>query len=64
MIDMDDPKQRRDFLIHYARVNLKEAGRRREDRASSCVLIGWAAKARREAASIDVTPAQGDLFAE
>jgi hypothetical protein len=64
MIDHADPIQRRAFLIHYARVMLTEAkARRHKHKSFARHLIASASKARREAAQIDVTPAQGRLFA-
>ena len=63
MIDRSDPAQNRAFLIHYARVMLTEAkARRNKHKTFARHLIASAAKARREAAQIDVTPAQKDLF--
>jgi hypothetical protein len=54
------PAERRAFLIYYAKVNLREARARRQDRNFSALLLGWAAKARREAMTI--RPRQADLF--
>lgn len=56
------PSERKAFLIYYAKVNLAEARRRRRDRGFSATLIGWAAKARCEAAGIDTTLVQRVLF--
>jgi hypothetical protein len=57
------PSERRAFLIHYARVMLTEAkARRNKHKSFARHLIASAAKARRNAAEIDVTPAQGSLF--
>lgn len=52
----------RAFLIHYARVMLNEARARRSDRSFSFFLLAAAARARREAAAIDLRPRQADLF--
>lgn len=62
MIDRTDPAQNRAFLLHYARVNLTEARRRRHQRGFSATLLEWAAKARREAAAIVLAPVQGEFF--
>ena len=60
----ETPEQRRAFLIHYARVMLTEAkARRHKHKSFARHLIASAAKARREAADLDTTPAQKDLFA-
>lgn len=63
MTDHADPAQRRAFLIHYAKISLSEARRRRHQRGFAAWLLKCAQKARREAAQIDVTPAQGRLLA-
>lgn len=58
------PQERRAFLIYYARVNLREARNRRKSQpAFADTLLGWAIKARIQAAAIDTRPAQADLFA-
>ena len=58
------PQERRAFLIHYAKVMLTEAkARRHKHKSFARHLIASAAKARREAAMIDTSPAQKDLFA-
>lgn len=58
------PAERRDFLLYYARVLLREArARRRQGRHGfDHTLLDWAGNARREAAAIDLTPAQGVLL--
>lgn len=56
------PAEQREFLIYYAKVLLREARARRHQTAFHASLIGWAAKARREASEIDLRPAQGELF--
>jgi hypothetical protein len=57
------PSEHRSFLIHYARVHLREARARRHQRAFAAHLLGSAGRARRDAAKINTSPAQGDLFA-
>lgn len=59
--DFQTPAKRRDFLLHYARILLREARARRGYRNVQWMLDG-AAKARREALAIDTRPAQADLF--
>lgn len=64
---MTDPAEQRAFLLHFARVHLAEARRRRirpacPQRGFVASLLASSAKARREAAEIVLTPAQGDLF--
>ncbi|WP_136617046.1 MULTISPECIES: hypothetical protein [Mesorhizobium] len=54
------PKQRRDFLIYYAKVLLREAQARRGQNVDW--MLAGAGRARREAMVIDVRPAQADLF--
>jgi hypothetical protein len=54
------PAERREFLFYYARVLIREAKARRGSNVTW--MIEGAAKARREAFAIDVTPAQKDLF--
>lgn len=55
--------ERRAFLIHYARVLLREARARRSRSPDFArTLRAWAAKARREAQAIDTRPVQGELF--
>jgi hypothetical protein len=49
----------RTFQLHYARVLLCEARRRRHQGRFYWSLIAWAQKARREAAAI---PVERDLF--
>ena len=62
------PAERRAMLIHCARVYLHEARFRRRH-AYACLrgfhhtMLIWAGNARRQAAAIDVRPAQPDLFA-
>jgi hypothetical protein len=56
------PAERREFLIYYARVMLREARARRGQRGIEWMLRG-AARARREALAIDLRPAQAELFA-
>lgn len=60
--DSMTPAERRAALLHCARVYLREARARRGSSFSS-TLASWAARARREAAAIDLRPAQQDLFA-
>ena len=55
------PLDRRDFLIFYARVLLREARARRGQRGTAWMLNG-AIDATREARGIDLTPAQGVLL--
>lgn len=55
------PAERRAFLLHYARVLLREARARRATAFAASLLL-WAARARREAAAIDIAPAQGRLL--
>lgn len=52
--------ERRAFLIYYAGVLLREARARRGQNIEW--MLAGAARARREAASIDIKPAQGELF--
>lgn len=56
------PAERREFLIFYARVSLRESRARRlgGDPSFAGTLLGWAQKARRQAATI--RPQQGSLF--
>lgn len=56
MIDRTTPA----FLKYYARVCLREA-RARRGSPFATTLLGWAAKARREAMANK--PSQGELFA-
>ena len=57
------PSEQRGFLIYYARVLLREASARRQrHRGFSAHLLASAGRARREAAIIDVSAPQGDLF--
>lgn len=58
--DARAPKERREFLIYYARVMIREAKAR--SGGFAFWLLECAADARREAASIDLRPKQGDLF--
>lgn len=54
---------RRAFLLYYASVLLREARARRNSRGPfHAILLNGAAKARREAARIDLTPRQGTLL--
>jgi hypothetical protein len=55
-----EPSERRAFLIYYAGVLLREARARRGQNVNW--MLAGAARARREAAGIDVRPAQGNLF--
>ncbi|RWC25890.1 hypothetical protein [Mesorhizobium sp.] len=57
---LQTPKQRRDFLIYYARVLLREAQARRGQNVDW--MLAGAGRARREAMAIDVRPAQLALF--
>jgi hypothetical protein len=59
-LDSKSPAEQRAFLIYYARITLREARARRQDRSFSATLLGWAANARRQAMAI--RPEQGDLF--
>jgi hypothetical protein len=60
---MMEPSERRDFLLYYARVMLREArARRKRSPDFAAFLLDCAARARREAQTIDTRPAQGDLF--
>ena len=54
------PAEQREFLIYYAKVMLREAHARRGQRVQW--MLDGAAQARREAAAIDVRPAQGALL--
>lgn len=57
----DTPAEERAFLIHYAKVLLAEAQRRRGPFAAS--LLEWAGKARRRAFELGrAKPKQGELF--
>jgi hypothetical protein len=56
------PAERRAFLIYYAKVMLRESAARRGRGAFHWTLLEWAQKARRQAATIDLRPAQRDLF--
>lgn len=58
----DTPQKERAFLLYYARVTLREATARRDQRSFSALLLAWAGKARRRAAGIDIRPLQMDLF--
>lgn len=54
------PAERRDFLLYYAGVMEREVAARP---GQNCEWMEKAAeRSRREAAAIDLTPAQGDLF--
>lgn len=55
------PAEDRAFLFYYARVLLREA-RARRGTSFAAVLLAGAARARREALAIDLSPAQMDLF--
>lgn len=59
-----EPADERAFLIYYARVLLQEAAAARQYRQFSASCFNWAQKARRQAASINLTPPQGDLFGD
>ena len=54
------PPEHRAFLLHYARVLLREARARRGQRVAW--MIDGAARATREAMAIDLRPAQGVLL--
>lgn len=54
------PAERRAFLIYYAGVLLREAKARRGQNVEW--MLAGAARARREAAAIDLRPNQGELF--
>jgi hypothetical protein len=57
------PAEERAFRIYYARILLREArARRARSPRFAADLLAWAAKARREAFAIDVSPAQMDMF--
>ena len=59
----ETPAQQRAFLIHTARIYMTEArARRKRHPEFARTLLAWAAKARRDAAQIDIAPAQMDLF--
>ncbi|MCR6673265.1 hypothetical protein [Devosia ginsengisoli] len=54
------PAEQRDFLLYYAGVMEREADARP---GQNCDWMrSGAERAKREAAAIDQTPAQGDLF--
>lgn len=57
------PAEERDFQIYYAKVMLAEARRRRHFNGMHANLLDWAGRARRVAASIDISPVQKDMFA-
>jgi hypothetical protein len=57
----ETPAERKAFLIYYAGVLLREARARRGQNVDW--MIAGAARARREAAGIDLSPSQADLFA-
>lgn len=64
---MVEPRQiiaaeERTYQIHYARVMLAEARRRRGFNGMHANLLEWAANARKRAAAIDTSDAQKDLF--
>ena len=54
-------KERRDFLIFFARLMHRELRARRGDKGNEPMRL-WAANARREAAAIDVRPTQGVML--
>ena len=56
------PAEERDFLLYYAAVLEREAGAR--PRQAVQWMRDGAARARSEAASIDLRPAQPSLFGE
>ncbi|MGO4741572.1 hypothetical protein AB4099_34035 [Bosea sp. 2KB_26] len=58
----ETPAARKAFLIHYARVLMRESAARRGSGFSHTLAEWAAAKARREASSISQAPAQRDLF--
>lgn len=60
-VDPQTPAERRAFLLYYARVMLRETRTRRGQRGTAWMLNG-AIRATREAAAIDLTPAQGRLL--
>lgn len=52
-----------DFLRHYIRVLLREAGARRHSPAFHATLMSWVANARADLARVSAAkPVQGDLF--
>ncbi len=57
-LERRSPVAQREFLIFYARVNLREARARRlgGDRTFSNMLLGWAHNARVKASAIDPKP--------
>ena len=55
------PAEHKAFLLHYADVCETESARRSGDFAAW--ITSCAIKARREAAAIDISPRQADLFA-
>lgn len=64
-LDHSTPAGERAFLIFYVGVTEREAASRRLSQSDfAATLDEWAAKARRQAAAIDTSPAQGDLFGE
>lgn len=54
------PEERRSFLIYYAGVLLREARARRGQNVEW--MLAGAARARRQAAAIDRSAGQGELF--
>lgn len=63
MAGMKTAADERAFHIHYARVILREARARRDQRGGFFFsLLEWAGNARRRAAAINLKPAQMDLF--
>lgn len=58
------PAQEQAFRIHYAKVLLREASARRHSFGGfHAILLAGAARARREAAAVDLAPEQPDMFA-
>jgi len=57
---MRTPAEERGFLLFYARRLLIEARSRRGQ--NTHWMLAGAARARREAMAIEITPAQGSLF--
>lgn len=55
------PSEQRAFLLYYAGVLLREAKARRGQKNVRRMIEG-AAKARRQALAIDLSPAQGSLL--
>lgn len=56
------PAERRALLLYYAKVTLRESAARRGRGDFHWTLFAWAQEARRQAAAIDLRPAQRELF--